>query len=117
MNKRGHKTGIWFSILIALMTILILGVIMVSFVNEQFADQVGGLPGIIGTVYDIIIAIFEPIINGIYKLVAPEGEGPNIKMMAVVIFLLITLVGTYILGPLFKEPFFPFFIANLEISL
>lgn len=106
MNRRG-KGSVWVTIIWAVVLLAILGVVLVSYFDANFSGKIESLPAVIGVVYGVIINILEPIVAGIYKVVAPTGPDTNddVRMIALAIFFLITLVGTKALRPLIKGPF------------
>jgi hypothetical protein len=112
MNRRG-KSSVWAVIIWAVVLFIILGVVLVSYFDTNFSGKIAGLPSVAGTVYDVVISVFEPIVNGIWFVVAPTGPGTNdnVRMIALAIFFLITFIGTKLLRPLIKGHFLAFAIS------
>lgn len=113
MNKKGDQSGTWFAIIITLTSMLVLGVILVSFVNPTYREifETGSIPPFIGETFDVVIALISPIVNAVYFLVVPADQPDNVRMAAIALFFLVTILGTKILEKFFNEPFLPLIIS------
>lgn len=115
MNKKAERESSIFGIVVwALIIIIIIVVMIVSFYNiDTSAQYLDNLPDAVQTAYSTVVAIVGPLVEGLYWLVAPSGEGENVQMIAFAIFLLIVLVGSRTLRSFIKGPYMAFFISAI----
>lgn len=116
MNKRGQEGeggGFWPAAILILAIVIIVIVVVTSFLGPSVAEGFVGVPDAVVTVINGIVSVATPIVNGIYFVVAPTGQdtNDNVRMIALAIFFLVTLIGTKALRPFMKGPFLAFFIS------
>ena len=111
LGKGGQATVV---VLWALIIVLI-GVVLVFYINSVGVDATAleNLPDAVASVYESIVKIADPIVGGLFFVVAPVGEDENVQMIAFAIFLLIVLVGYRSLNPFFKSTFVSFLISAI----
>jgi hypothetical protein len=121
MGRRAQEGGIWLVVLWIIIVLGSLAFVFVSVTDTEFGASINqNLPDAVGSVYDTVLAVFTPLVEGAYFVVAPSDacagatgdcNEDNVRMIAFAIFLLLTLVGTKTLRPWIRGPFLAFFIS------
>jgi hypothetical protein len=109
MGRRAQEGGIWLVVLWIIIVLGSLAFVFVSVTDTEFGASINqNLPDAVGSVYDTVLAVFTPLVEGAYFVVAPSDacagatgdcNEDNVRMIAFAIFLLLTLVGTKTLRP------------------
>lgn len=100
-NKKGDFTGrVIISVLLVLFAVTAL---FVFFAPLGVGSSIENLPSLLQTVINAFTTIANPIVKGLFFVVAPAGEDQNTKMIAFAIFLLITFAGIKSLNIFFNN--------------
>lgn len=117
-NKRGESSGVLGVVLWAGIVIAILMVLLVHFssLGLGFFD-ISSAPEEAGLVVETLIKVATPLVDLLFLIVAPSGQGNNVQVIAFSIFLLLMLVGTHTLRFAFPKQKFTPFLISLIIGL
>jgi hypothetical protein len=115
VGKRGESRPgeIAGAIVWGLIVLIILGILLVQVTKPSLGLGFENLPLGVETVLGTLSKAFTPVVSGLFWVVAPQGEGENVQMIAFAIFLLILLVGNKTLQPFIRGPFMALFISAI----
>lgn len=114
LNRRGQRDELYGVVVMIIIILLIFSVIFVYTRSTGLSgSDFENLPEAAQSVMDTLYVVLVPIVNGLYKIVAPAGEPENVKAIAFSLFLLMTLVGQRAMRIIFRGTFISFFIAAI----
>ena len=106
INKKGQGAFALLAVTVLITILLAIGYSVASSQSPETVAWVENLPEGVGSILDIYGKILTPAFNGFKLIVVPddfrgEDELSNEAMIAIGIFLLLTVVGAHTLRPLF----------------